>query len=199
VADAVDGPSSPPATLPWSVWLSIVPAIIVLQGLMLLALGRVPICTCGTVDLWHGAVNSSENSQHVFDWYSLTHVLHGFGFYLLTWLVLPRAPVAARFALAVLIEGAWEVIENTSFVIERYRTGTISLGYYGDSVINSVADSVTMIAGFVLALWLPIWLTVGLGVAIEAGLLYLIRDNLLLNIIMLLHPFDAIRHWQAGA
>jgi len=173
-------------------------ALLAAQAAILLALGRVPICTCGTVKLWVGAVQSAENSQHIFDWYSLTHVLHGMAAYLLLWWLLPRATIRFRLVVAVAIEGAWEVLENTPFIIERYRAGTISLGYYGDSVVNSLADSVSMMAGFVLTHRLPIWLVIGLAVLIEAGLLYSIRDNLMLNILMLVHPFDAVRQWQAG-
>jgi hypothetical protein len=185
--------------MPAKAWLSIIPALLVLQGLILLAEGRVPYCTCGYVKLWHGVVQSSENSQHIFDWYSFTHVLHGFWLYLLLWLVLPRAPVAARLALAVLLEGGWEVLENTNFVIERYRASTISLDYYGDSVVNSIADTVSMMFGFVLAWFLPLWSVIGLGVAIEAGLLYMIRDDLLLNVVMLIYPLDGIKAWQEAA
>jgi Protein of unknown function (DUF2585) len=174
-----------------------VPAIIVLQALVLYAVGRVPICACGTVKLWHGAVQSSENSQHIFDWYTLTHVVHGFGFYFLTWLAFRDAPFVLRLAVAVLIEGAWEVIENTDFVINRYRTGTIALDYFGDSIINSVADTVSMIAGFVLAARLPVRNTIAAAITLELTLAYLIRDNLTLNIIMLVHPLDVIKAWQS--
>jgi hypothetical protein len=173
-------------------------AIFALVASIELRMGREPMCTCGTIKLWHGVVNSSENSQHISDWYTWTHLLHGILFYAALVAVAPRSPVVVRLLLALTIEGAWEVVENTPFIIDRYRAATISLDYYGDSVVNSLSDMMAMALGFWIARRAPVWTSVAAVVVVEAVLAVVIRDNLTLNIIMLIHPIDAIRTWQGG-
>lgn len=178
--------------------LLVVLAIILLTAAWLLWIGREPICKCGYVKLWHGQVVSSENSQHIADWYTPSHIIHGFLFFGLLWLVARRLSLGWRLAIATAVECLWEILENSDAVIERYRSVTISLDYYGDSVLNTVADVLAMVVGFWLASKLPVWATVAIALAFEALTIWLIRDGLALNIIMLLYPLDWIANWQAG-
>lgn len=178
--------------------IAIVAGIILIAGAVLYAMGHPLICKCGYVKLWHFDVVSAENSQHIFDWYTPSHIIHGFLFYGLFWLIAPRSSFGFRLILAVLVEATWEVAENTDFVINHYREMTVSLDYYGDSVLNSVSDILFMIAGFFLAAWLPVWVTVLLAVALEVFVGVMIRDGLTLNVIMFVWPSEAILQWQQG-
>ncbi|MBT8427699.1 MAG: DUF2585 domain-containing protein [Erythrobacter sp.] len=170
---------------------------------ILFAMDRPPICECGYVSLWYGDINASGNSQHLSDWYTPSHIIHGMIFYALGWLLFTKWGLGGKsagkwsFTLAVAIEAAWEIVENTPLVIDRYRSVTVNWGYSGDSIINSLADIGWMSFGFYLALKLPVKVTIALAIIMEIVAALVVRDNLTLNVIMLLYPFEFIREWQA--
>ena len=178
--------------------VALVVAVVAVQAAILHAMGRIPICECGTIELWYGKTDGPGNSQHLADWYTPSHVIHGVLFYaLLAWLF-PKAPVSTRLVMALGIEAAWEIVENTPMIIDRYREGALAAGYNGDSILNSVMDTLFALVGFVMAARLPIWLVVALALLAEIGVGLAIRDNLTLNVIMLIYPMDAISQWQTG-
>lgn len=179
-------------------WTLVFFALLAAQAATLLWMGRVPICECGYVKLFEPGVNSPGNSQHLSDWYTPSHIIHGFLFYLLGWLLLRRGRLGARLAFASVIEIAWELLENSPIIIDRYRSATIAVGYTGDSVLNSVMDTVFMAIGFFFAARVPAWVTVIVALGFELATAYIIRDNLTLNVVMLLWPIDAVREWQAA-
>ena len=179
-----------------AMWLAI--------GAILLAMGRVPICACGSVKLWWGTVQSAENSQHVADWYSFSHVIHGLLFYFFAhvlwrrWKLLGGKPASWALPIAIVFEGFWELLENSPLIIDRYRAVTVSFGYEGDAVINSLSDIGFMALGFWIASKLPWKVSLAIAIAFELFTLYMIRDNLTLNVLMLVWPLEAVRQWQAG-
>lgn len=170
--------------------------VIALSIAILLIMGRPPICACGLVELWGGV--GPAQSQMFADWYSPSHIVHGFIFYAVMCLLWPRSTFEQRFAVALLVEAAWEIAENTPMVIDRYRETTIALGYSGDSILNSASDIAMMAIGFLAARRLPVWAGVAAVALLELVPLLVIRDNLTLNVWMLLAPSDAIRTWQAA-
>ena len=173
-------------------------AITIATAAILLAMGRPPICTCGTVALWEPSALSPRTSQMLADWYSPSHLVHGFLFYAFLWWVARRWPIERWFLIALLVETAWEVTENTPMIIDRYREATTAIGYTGDSVINSLSDIAMMALGFLAARRLPLWASVAIVLVLELIPLIVIRDNLTLNVWMLIAPNDAIRAWQSG-
>ena len=165
---------------------------------VLLLQGRVWWCQVGDYSPWACDIWSTHNSQHLIDPYSFTHVLHGVLEFWLIGLIFRKVPMAWRLLIAVVIEASWEVAENSTFVIERYRAATISLDYFGDSIINSMSDIFCCATGFVIAYKLKFWKSVALFLATEAVLIFWIHDSLLINIIMLIYPIEAIKVWQMG-
>ena len=182
--------------LAFAMWLAI--------GATLLAMGRMAICACGTIKLWWGTVQSAENSQHIADWYSFSHVIHGLLFYFFAhllwrrWKLFGGKPGIWALPIAVAFEGFWELLENSPLIIDRYRAVTVSFGYEGDSVLNSLSDIGFMVLGFWIASKLPWKASLALAIAFELFTLFMIRDNLTLNVLMLVWPLDAVRQWQAG-
>ena len=177
---------------------AVLAAVLAVQGIALHFYGQPTVCACGTIRLWAGDVLGPENSQQITDWYTFSHVIHGLIFYALTGFVLPRAPLVFRFALALGVEATWELIENSPTVIEHYRQQALAQGYVGDSVLNSCSDTVAAAFGFLLARLLPTRASIGLAVAFEIFTAVMVRDNLTLNVIQLIHPVPAIAAWQQG-
>ena len=178
------------------IWFGVAAAILVLQIVILYGMGRLPICECGYVKLFEPGVNTPGNSQHLADWYTPSHIIHGFLFYGLAWMLFRKQAISMRLSFAVLIEAAWELLENSPIIIDRYRTATMALGYTGDSILNSAMDTIFMVLGFFFAMRVPVWLTILVAIVFEIFTGWLIRDNLTLNVLMLVTPIDAIKEWQ---
>jgi len=170
--------------------------IFAITGMILFLMGRVLYCTCGYIKLWQSETFSSENSQHISDFYTFSHLIHGFLFYWFFTKLFPKSSVGFRMVLSIALEALWEVVENTPMIINRYRDTTLALDYTGDSIINSLFDILACLLGFWMARKLPVWVSILLVVLMELVVGYLIRDNLTLNVIMLIHSFQFIKNWQ---
>ncbi len=180
-----------------AVWLT-GSAMIIATAIILLAMGRIPICECGYIQLWTPAGDEAGSSQHIADWYTPSHIIHGLLFYWVLWLAFKKRSVGERALGAIFIEAVWEILENSPLIIDRYREATIAVGYTGDSVLNSVSDIIWMLAGLWFAWRMPVWASILLGIAFELAALLVIRDNLTLNVLMLVYPVEAIKVWQGG-
>lgn len=187
-----------PTTSRNTLWLGVAFGLLLAQIVILHFMGRIPICECGYIKLFEPGANTPGNSQHLADWYTPSHIIHGFLFYGLGWLLFRKQPLFARLSLGVLVEAAWELAENSPMVIDRYRTATMALGYTGDSILNSGMDTIFMALGFFFAARMPVRVTVALAIAFELLTLFVIRDNLTLNVLMLVWPVEAIKVWQGG-
>ncbi len=170
--------------------------VFILTALIEFRAGRLPFGPDGRIGLWEGNIWSSENSQRIADPYSFSHICHGMLFFLALWAVARRLSVQSRYLIAVLVEAGWEILENSPLIINRYREATIALGYAGDSIINSMSDIVMMSLGFLLAWRAPVWVSILVFLVLEIGCALIVRDNLTLNVIMLIHPVEAIKAWQ---
>ncbi|MBI4086810.1 DUF2585 family protein [Candidatus Kaiserbacteria bacterium] len=172
--------------------------ILAVQGVVLYLFGQPTMCECGYVKLWEGVVHSVGNSQHFFDWYTPSHVIHGLIFYAALWYFFPKMPLWWRLALAIGIESAWEIAENTPMVINHYRQQALAAGYTGDSILNSLMDTLAMVGGFLLARRIPVWAAVAVALALELFVGYMIRDNLTLNVLGMFYVFPWVTEWQSG-
>lgn len=172
--------------------------IILLQGIVLFFLSQPLICECGYIKFWEGIVLSPGNSQHITDWYSFSHIIHGLIFYAILWILFPKMPLKYRFLIALSIEASWEIFENTPWIINLYRQQALAQGYIGDSILNSISDTLFMVLGFIIARFAPLWTSIIVIIALEVFVAYSIHDNLTLNILNFIHQFEFIRRWQSG-
>ena len=173
-------------------------AIFLVQAIALYFFGQPSICECGYVKVWEGVVRSAGNSQHLFDWYTPSHVIHGLIFYGIFWYFFPKMSVWWRIALSIGLESAWEITENTPMVINHYRQQALAQGYIGDSILNSIMDTLAMVGGFLLARCIPVWVAVAVALALELYVGYMIRDNLTLNVLGMFYVFPWVTQWQSG-
>lgn len=182
----------------WRTPILFIGVLLVVHAGVLVWFGQPLVSETGKLMLWVGDQWSIEMSQQFFDWYTFSHIIHGFLFYLLSWLLFPRVPHAWRLVMAVGVEAAWEITENTPWLINLYRQQALSVGYVGDSILNSLLDNASMALGFVLAWKLPVRVTVLLAIAMEVWVGVTIRDNLVLNVLNFIYQFDAVNAWQSA-